>query len=158
MICHDVFWLYGRLGRAAEREWTERNATDWRTRCRKFLATPLPRDFGFLTRIRSVQFSSSDVNTRIGKHAFRTLNWSWVEFSSSAMNVPWKCTSSTTADKSKLVHSAWTEPNSTLVINTSNSKNTIRIRAAVREHQLEFFLRNRRHQTPPPVRWCPSWV
>jgi len=33
MICHDVFWLYGRLGRAAEREWTERNATDWRTPC-----------------------------------------------------------------------------------------------------------------------------
>jgi len=27
--------------RAAEREWTERNATDWRTPCRKFLATPL---------------------------------------------------------------------------------------------------------------------
>ena len=41
VICHDVFWLYGRLGRAAEREWTERNATDWRTPCRKFLATPL---------------------------------------------------------------------------------------------------------------------
>ena len=39
--CHDVFRLYGRLGRAAEREWTERNATDWRTPCRKFLATPL---------------------------------------------------------------------------------------------------------------------
>ena len=35
------FWLYGWLGRAAEREWTERNATDWRTPCRKFLATPL---------------------------------------------------------------------------------------------------------------------
>ena len=31
VICHDVFWLYGRLGGAAEREWTERNATDWRT-------------------------------------------------------------------------------------------------------------------------------
>jgi len=28
MICHDVFRLYGRLGRAAEREWTEMNATD----------------------------------------------------------------------------------------------------------------------------------
>ena len=41
MICRDVFWLYGRLGRAAEREWTERNATDWRTPCRKFLVTPL---------------------------------------------------------------------------------------------------------------------
>ena len=41
MICGDVFWLYGRLGRAAEQEWTERNATDWRTPCRKFLATPL---------------------------------------------------------------------------------------------------------------------
>ena len=38
---HDVFWLYGRLGRAAEREWTERNDTDWRKPCRKFLATPL---------------------------------------------------------------------------------------------------------------------
>ena len=45
MICHDVFWLYGRLGRAAEREWTETNArpTDWRTPCRKCLATPLGR-------------------------------------------------------------------------------------------------------------------
>jgi len=42
-ICHDVFWLYGRLGRAAEREWTERNATGWRAPCRKFLATPLVR-------------------------------------------------------------------------------------------------------------------
>ena len=41
MICHDVFWSYGRLGRAAERERTESNATDWRTACRKFLATPL---------------------------------------------------------------------------------------------------------------------
>jgi len=30
MICHDVFWPYGRLGRAAEREWTKRNVTDWR--------------------------------------------------------------------------------------------------------------------------------
>ena len=42
MICHDFFWLYGQsLGRAAKREWTERNATDLRTPCRKFLATPL---------------------------------------------------------------------------------------------------------------------
>ena len=44
MTCHDVFWLYGRLGRAAEREWAERNATDWRTPCRKFLATPLAKN------------------------------------------------------------------------------------------------------------------
>jgi len=36
MICHDVFWSYGRLGRAAEREWTERNATDWRTPVENF--------------------------------------------------------------------------------------------------------------------------
>ena len=41
MLCHGVFWLYGGLGRAAERKSTERNATDWRTPCRKFLATPL---------------------------------------------------------------------------------------------------------------------
>ena len=44
LICHDVFRLYGRHGRAAEREWTERNATDWLTR-RKFLATPLRKTF-----------------------------------------------------------------------------------------------------------------
>ena len=37
-----VFWLRGRLGRAAEREWTERNVTDWRTPW-KFPATPLDK-------------------------------------------------------------------------------------------------------------------
>ena len=31
------------MHRAAEREWTERNATDCRTPCRKYLATPLAR-------------------------------------------------------------------------------------------------------------------
>ena len=40
------FWYvishcYRPTHRAAEREWTERNATDWRTPCRKFLATSL---------------------------------------------------------------------------------------------------------------------
>jgi len=35
--------LYGRLGRAAERERAERNATDRRSPCRKFLATPPAR-------------------------------------------------------------------------------------------------------------------
>jgi len=40
-ITFFLLWLYGRLGRAAEQEWTERNATDWHTPCRKFLAMPL---------------------------------------------------------------------------------------------------------------------
>jgi len=35
------FLIVRPTGRAAEREWTERIAADWRTPCRKFLATPL---------------------------------------------------------------------------------------------------------------------
>jgi len=51
MICHDVFWPYSRLGRAAEREWTERNATDWRNRCRKFLTMPLCESTFFISAL-----------------------------------------------------------------------------------------------------------
>jgi len=57
------FWLYGRLGRAAERECTERNATDRRTPCRNFLATPLRSR---LTRLRKTSWS---MDTRFLRYA-----------------------------------------------------------------------------------------
>jgi len=57
------FWLYGRLGRAAEREWAERNATDRRTPCRNFLATPLRSR---LTRLRKTSWS---MDTRFLRYA-----------------------------------------------------------------------------------------
>jgi len=41
IICHDVFSLYGRLGGAAEREWTERNA--------RRLTHPLSKISGYAT-------------------------------------------------------------------------------------------------------------
>ena len=57
------FWLYGQLGMAAEREWTERNATDRRTPCRNFLATPLRSR---LTRLRKTSWS---MDTRFLRYA-----------------------------------------------------------------------------------------
>jgi len=36
MICRDFFRLYGRLGRAAKREWTERHSTDYAPPVEKF--------------------------------------------------------------------------------------------------------------------------
>jgi len=81
MICHDVFWLYGRHGRAAEREWTETNATDWRTPCRKFLATSLSHgpdtqllfwNKMFLISLNPVSDCPTFLTTRSGE---RCSNW-----------------------------------------------------------------------------------